>query len=87
MEILYEIIFELILEGALEVAFSKSISRWIRFPLLFLIAAFFIAVIGLCIFAGVKFFSDSFFVGIFLIALGLFLLIGCVRKLCKFRRI
>lgn len=87
MEILYEIIFELILEGVLEVAFSKRISRWIRFPLLFLIAVFFITVIGLCIFAGVKTISDSFLASIFLIAVGLFLLIGCVRKLCKFRRV
>lgn len=87
MEILYEIIFELFLEGLLEIAFSKKISRWIRYPLLFLIAAFIMAVIGLCIFAGVKISSDSFFAGILLIALGFFLLVGCVRKLCKFRRI
>lgn len=85
MEILYEIIFELFLEGLLEIAFSKKISRWIRYPLLFLIAAFIMAVIGLCIFAGVKISSDSFIAGIFLIALGFFLLVGCVRKLCKFR--
>lgn len=83
MDVLFEIILELIFEGGIEISSNKKISKWIRYPLIFIIALFFMAIIFLLIFIGIKILKSSLLVGIVCIALGISFLIGSVLKFRK----
>ncbi len=83
MECLFEFILELVLEGGIEVSKSNRIPKFIRYPLIVIIALFFIAVIGLIFFAGILSLKENIFVGIIFILIGTFLLIMSIIKFRK----
>ena len=80
MEFIFELIIELLLEGATEVSSNKKISKWIRYPILFLLSFFYLAVILLIIFVGLLLFEENILAAIFFIALGIFFLIFSIKK-------
>lgn len=80
MEFIFELIIELLLEGATEVSSNNKISKWIRYPILFLLSFFYLAVILLIIFVGLLLFEENIIAAIFFIALGIFFLIFSIKK-------
>lgn len=83
MECIFEFILELVLEGGIEVSKSKSVPKFIRYPLIVIITLFFIAVIGLIFFAGILSLKENILVGIIFILIGVFMLIMSVIKFRK----
>ena len=83
MEYIFEFILELVLEGSIEVSKSDKIPKYIRYPLIVIIALFFIAVIGLIFLAGILSLKDNVILGIFFIFISLFMF---VMSIVKFRK-
>ncbi len=87
MELLYdlfELILELLLDGGAKVSKNKKFPKIIRYPIIAVILLFFIAVIGAIVLAGIYAFGQNIFVGILLIAFGLFFAAICITRLRKF---
>lgn len=84
MELIFEFICELLLEGSIEISSNKKISKWIRYPLIFLIVIFFLSVIGLILFLGIILFNKNVIGSLFIISVGVVLLI---LSIIKFRKI
>lgn len=80
MEYLFLFIAELLLEGSLEISKNKKISKWIRYPLLITISLFFISILGLILFLGIRLFKENKYISIFLFFIDTFLFIGCFLK-------
>lgn len=83
MEDLFEFIVELVIEGSIEASKSSKIPKFIRYPLIVIISLFFIAVIGLILFAGIISLKENILPGIFFILIGLLMLIISVIKFRK----
>ena len=83
MEYIFEFILELVLEGSIEVSKSNKIPKYIRYPLIVIIALFFIAVIGLIFLVGILSLKENIFLGILFILIGLFMFIMSVIKFRK----
>ncbi|MBQ8170410.1 MAG: hypothetical protein IJZ95_00320 [Oscillospiraceae bacterium] len=83
MDILFEFIIELILEGTIELSKSIKVPKFIRYPLIVIIALLFIGVIGIIMFAGIVSFQQNLILGIVLIALALLMLIMGISKFRK----
>ncbi len=83
MEYLIEFLFELVIEGSIEASKSPKLPKWVRYPLIVIIAFFFLAVIGLVFLAGFLSLKENIFMGIFFLLLGLFLLIASIIKFRK----
>lgn len=83
MEFIFELLIELIFESSLEISKNKKISKWIRYPVITLISLFFIGVIGLIAFLGVRFWTYNKVASFFFILIAITLLIGCIIKLKK----
>lgn len=64
MDFIIELILELAIEGSLAIGTNKKISRWIRYPLLFLLAIFYICILGVIAVAGIKILDSNFILGI-----------------------
>ncbi len=80
MEYLFEIILELLFEGSIEISKSKKIPKYIRYPLIAIIASFFLAIIGLILFVGIISLKENILLGIFFILIGLFMFIASIIK-------
>lgn len=83
MEFLFEILLELIAEGTVELSKSIKVPKYIRYPLIGIIALFFVAIIGIVIFAGLIALEENTFLGILFIIFGLFMLVMGVVKFKK----
>ncbi len=83
-EFIFELIFELIFEGAVETSRNKKISKWIRYPLIVLIASLFLGVIALLIFLGIKLYPANRLAGLIFIFLGIFFFIASMIKFRKY---
>lgn len=83
MEFIFEFIFELIFEGSIEASKSSKVPKYIRYPLIIIIALFFIVVIGLLFLAGFLSLKENIFLGIFFIFIGLLMLIMSIIKFKK----
>lgn len=83
MDFLFELLFELIAEGTVELSKSIKVPKYIRYPLIVIIALFFIGVIGILLLVGVASFEQNFLIGIIIIALALLLLVMGVIKFRK----
>lgn len=83
MDILFEIILELVFEGTLAASKSRRIPKFIRYPLIVIIALLFIAVIGIMFLTGILAIKENLLFGIFLILLGVFMLVTSVFKFRK----
>lgn len=85
MDFILELIGEFILEGIMEVGTNNKISKWIRYPILALIIFLFGSVILGILLLGVISFKRNRFMGILMISLGLFMIVGIVIKVRKIR--
>lgn len=83
MDLLFELIAELLLEGSMEVSSNKKISKWIRYPIFALLILFFASVIFGIIILGIFIIPDNILGGIFIIAVGLFMLVMSIFKFKK----
>ncbi len=83
MEFLFEFILELVFEGSIEVSKNSKIPKYIRYPLIVIIALFFIAVIGIIFLAGILSLRKNILLGILFILLGLLISIVSVKKFRK----
>lgn len=83
MEFLFEILLELIAEGTVELSKSIKVPKFIRYPLIGIIVLFFIAIIGIVLFAGFIALEENVLLGILFIILGLFLLVMGIVKFKK----
>ena len=83
MDLIFEIIFELIVEGSIEISSNKKISKFIRYPLIFLIVLFFGSIIFMLLYFGICGINKNLPMSLVLIALGLFFLIGSIIKFKK----
>lgn len=83
MEYIIEFLLELVLEGSMEVSKSSKVPKYVRYPLIGILALFFLAVIGVLFAAGILSFKENAFAGILLISVGLFFVIMCLIKLRK----
>lgn len=84
MDIIIEIIVDLIVDGSIEATKSNRVPAAVRCVLAVILALLFIAVIGIMFLTGVLAIRESIPLGIFLLALGVFML---VRTVMMFRKI
>lgn len=77
MELIFEILLELVFEGSVEISKNKKVSKWIRYPLIFIICLFFLSVFSLLIFTGIISLKKNPYLGVFLILVSLFF-ISCL---------
>lgn len=80
MEDIIEFILELILEGSIELSSNKKLTKWIRYPLIFIISIFFLAIILLIFILGIYIYKDSIPLSIAFIILSIALFIGAINK-------
>lgn len=80
MEFLIELLFELIFEGGVEVSKNKKISKFIRYPLIFLIVLFFSFIIFLLLFLGLSIANTNILVGLLIIIISFIFLIFSIKK-------
>ncbi len=84
MEFILEFIFELIFEGSVEISANNKISKWIRYPLIVIIVAFYLGLIGLFFALGINMFNENKLRSLLMIALAIFMFVICAvafRKL------
>lgn len=82
MEFIIEIIGELIFEILFETGSNSKISKWIRYPILFILISFYtVIVIGLLLLS-IMLFKDNFILSIFLIVVDIIVILG-FRKLLR----
>ncbi len=80
MEIIFEFILELVLEGSIEITKNKKVSAWIRYPLIFLIVVFFLAVISLFFLVSFLTYNENKLVALFFSFLGIIFLVLSIKK-------
>lgn len=83
VEIIFEFIIELIAEGTIELSKSIKVPKYIRYPLIVIIALFFVGIIGLVLFAGIVSLEQNIVLGIVLIALALLMFLVGISKFRK----
>lgn len=83
MDLLIEIILELLFEGGAEICANRKISKWIRYPILFVFFTIvFIIVFGL-IFLGILELKTNLPAGLVFLVIGLIMLVCIVLKFRK----
>ncbi len=80
MEFILEVLLDLILEGSVEISSNHKISKFIRYPLIVLIIAFFLGIISLILIVGLVSLKEHPLLGLFLIIVSIILLIGSIIK-------
>lgn len=83
MEYIFEFILELVFESSIDASKNKKIPKYIRYPLIVIIALFFIIVIGLIFLAGILSLKENVVAGIFFILIGIFMTIMSIAKFRK----
>ena len=83
MDFIFELILELALEGSIEVSKNTKLPKSIRYFFICLIILFFTAVIGIVFIAGILIFKDNIYTGLFIIAIGIFMLVSSIMKFKK----
>lgn len=83
MEIIFEVLVELVGEIVVECAKSKRLSKWIRYPLIALIVLFWVAVIGLMLFIGIKSYSTDRAISLICLGLAAIFILFSVIRLVK----
>lgn len=83
MEFIFELIAEVLVDGGIEVGTNKKISKWIRYPILFILISLCLAVTFLVIFVGISIFEKSALGSILIIFVGIILFIGVIFRFRK----
>lgn len=85
MELLLEFIFDLVVEGSAELVKSKKVSKWIRYPLSFILVTFILSIIFLIGFVGISMIKSNdtytLYGGILLIIFDIILIVSGIRKI------
>ena len=84
MNDLIEFLLEIVLDGSIELSSNKKVPNWIRYPLTIIISLFFLAVLFLIFYCGIIVLEESVLFGILLFLLGVFLLIGGIKKIHEY---
>lgn len=83
MDDLIEFILELLLEGGIELSSNKKITKWIRYPLIFIISILFLLVVALIFYLGIWIYKESIALSIAFIILSVAMLYGGINKFKK----
>ena len=83
MEFFIELILELIFEGSLEASQNKKIPKFIRYPLIFLIIAFFISVIGIILLVSIISYKENIMLSILFMLIALIMIVSGIIKFKK----
>ena len=83
MDILIELVLDLLLEGSIEASKCKKTPKVIRWLLLLFIVVFFLGVIGIMLFVGLRMIEENILAGIFILLIGIFMLIASIIKFKK----
>ena len=83
MDDLIELILELLLEGGVYLSSNKKITKWIRYPLIFIISILFLAIIALIFYLGIWIYKESIALSVAFIILSIFLLSRGINKFKK----
>lgn len=77
-----DLIIEFIIEGIIEFIQNKKISKWIRYPLLLVISAFYSLIIVALGIVMIKVFSENILFGVCLLIIEIILILGiiCIIK-------
>lgn len=86
MEFIIELILELLFEGGKEICTNKKISKWIRYPISFIMISFFLIVIFGIIVLGIFLMKDTVFGGLVFLVIGIIMLIAFIYKFRKVYR-
>jgi len=78
MDLVTEFIIEVILEGIVELIQNKKISKWVRYPLLIIISAFYVFILGMLGMILPSAFKESIYIGFTLSCLEFVLVIGII---------
>lgn len=81
MEFIAEFLFELLFEGSMEISTNKKVPKWIRYPLICLVALFFLSITILLLIVGISIWNKSILASLFVVAVSIFLLVGSILKL------
>ena len=83
MDDLIELILELLLEGGIELSSNKKITKWIRYPLIFIISILFLLVVALIFYLGIWIYKESIALSIAFIILSVAMSYGGINKFKK----
>ena len=83
MDELIEFILELLLEGTVELSSNRKVPKYIRYPLIFLITLFLLAVIIGIFIIGILLIDENVLVGLLFIVLSIIFGIGSIKKFKK----
>lgn len=90
MDLLLEFILDLVLESSIEIAKDKKISKWIRYPVAFLLSLFIIAVLCIIFIVGIVFIMDEEIniklAGALFIVFDIILIISAIKKVIKYKK-
>lgn len=85
MELIIEILFELIFEGALEISKNRKLSKWIRYPSIFLIILLFVFVITLIGWLAIIMYKENIIVSILLLVIDIVFIVALIFKVRKYK--
>lgn len=80
MEFIIELVTELVLEGSFELSKNIKTPKWLRYPLIILVALFFIAVIAIIFTLGIVTLKESTIIGLLLIIISIAFTVYCIAK-------
>lgn len=83
VEFIAELILEALVEGGIIVGTDKKVSRWIRYPLLFILQLCCLAVIFLVLYVGIAIFKENVLGSVIIISLGVLMLVTDIVKVIK----
>ena len=83
MEFIFELIAEIVSELVFEGSKNNKINKFIRYPLIALVIAFFSGGIFLIIFLGIKMWDENIVGSVFFLAIGVFMFIAAIRAFIK----
>lgn len=85
MEFLMELVIDLLLDGSVEVAKSRRISKWIRYPVIAMLAILYVATVAVIALVGwiVMKEGNTAWLGIGFLLLDIFFVLYSVRKIRK----
>lgn len=83
MDLLIEIILELLFEGGAEICANRKISKWIRYPILFVFFTIVFIIVFGAIFLGISVLKTNLSAGLILLTIGLIMLVCIILKFRK----
>ena len=83
MDDLIEFILELLLEGGVYLSSNKKVTKFIRYPLIFIISILFLLVVALIFYLGIWIYKESIALSIAFIILSVAMLYGSINKFKK----